>query len=683
MIKLGANILSQRVQRNLTRATSDLSTASERLASGQRINKASDDAAGLAISMGLTADSRVFNQGMRNLNDGISAVSIAEGAMTELGTIVERIQELATQSMNGTLGDVQRASLQKEVTALQSEWNRIVESTSFNGQQLLTGSSTRAVLQGGKGAEGTLALQFGQAAAANAVGNYAQEISRISMAASGGETDGSSSWVTISADGRYVAYTSAATNIVAGDTNGYVDVFLRDMVTGSTTRVSTDSQGGEAVASSSTVTAISGDGRYVLFSTSAGLDPADVNASYDDYVKDTVTGKTTMVGVSSNGTLPNASTTGYAISADGRYVLFGSTATNLVAGDTNGRSDIFRQDMVTGEIIRVNTTSQGVQSTQAALNGSMSADGRFVMFSSTDSGLVSGDSNGTSDLFLKDLSNGSIRLVSTNSSGVQSSAGVTGGRLSADGKFLSFSSSDSVFGALNQYGAFVKNLETGEVVNAATDSNGVAQTLGLHATNLSADGRYALITYTLHPTNPGFPLWRTRLKDLQTGSFEYVDVNSRGEGANGPQMASAISADGRSIVFSSAANYFVEGDTNGQTDIFYRDLSKAGVQQMAGMVVSNRSSASITLNLVQRYRDELLTYRSTLGAASSRISSFLNNLDSAQINYTSAASRIKDADVATESAQAIRSRILQQSASALLAQANQAPQLALRLLSGN
>ena len=117
MIKIGTNILSQTVQRNLARSTEDLSTAFKRLSSGQRINSAADDAAGLAIAQSLNADTRIFAQGVRNLNDGISSLSITEGAMTELGGILNRIEELAQQSINGTFSDRQRASLQKEATA--------------------------------------------------------------------------------------------------------------------------------------------------------------------------------------------------------------------------------------------------------------------------------------------------------------------------------------------------------------------------------------------------------------------------------------------------------------------------------------------------------------------------------------------------------------------------------------
>ena len=188
MIKFGANILSQTVQRNLGRATLDLSTTSERLASGQRINKASDDAAGLAISASLNVNARIFTQGVRNLNDGLSAVNIAEGAMGELGNIIVRIEELATQSISETYSDTQRGALQKEATALTAEWNRIVESTSFNGQSLLTGASTRTVLQGGRGAEATLAVQMGAIQFTNGIDGYAGGTVRANT--KGAENDG-------------------------------------------------------------------------------------------------------------------------------------------------------------------------------------------------------------------------------------------------------------------------------------------------------------------------------------------------------------------------------------------------------------------------------------------------------------------------------------------------------------
>jgi len=247
VVKFGANLLSQTVQRQLGRATSDLSAVSERLSSGQRINKASDDAAGLAIASSLRADSRIFSQGIRNLNDGLSAVNIAEAAMGSLGGIVDRIKELSTQAMSGTFGETQRKSMQQEVTALQSEWNRVVESTSFNGVNLLTGNNTRTVLQGGKGVEATLAVQVGEAQLAGGLEGFAGGTSRVSTDSAGNQAVGGISRVpALSADGRYAAFYSFATNLVAGDTNVLADSFIKDTVTGGTTRISTDSAANQA-----------------------------------------------------------------------------------------------------------------------------------------------------------------------------------------------------------------------------------------------------------------------------------------------------------------------------------------------------------------------------------------------------------------------------------------------------
>ena len=110
-LTLGTNIASLRSQRQLTRNSSELSTVFERLSSGQRINSASDDSAGLAIADSLRADVRIYNQGVRNLNDGISLLNIADASLDSLTTIVTRLEELASQAANGVYGTAQRAAL--------------------------------------------------------------------------------------------------------------------------------------------------------------------------------------------------------------------------------------------------------------------------------------------------------------------------------------------------------------------------------------------------------------------------------------------------------------------------------------------------------------------------------------------------------------------------------------------
>ena len=150
-IKIGSNILSLNTQRHLAESTDAVGAIYERLSSGMRINKSSDDAAGLAIASTLNAQSRISSQSIRNVNDGVSLLNIAEGALSELTNISIRIEELAVQSANGTFSGKQRLALQAESDALVSEFNRIVGSVSFNGTTLLDGDLGRLSIQLGIG----------------------------------------------------------------------------------------------------------------------------------------------------------------------------------------------------------------------------------------------------------------------------------------------------------------------------------------------------------------------------------------------------------------------------------------------------------------------------------------------------------------------------------------------------
>jgi flagellin-like hook-associated protein FlgL len=525
MIKLGANILSQTVQRNLGRATLDLSTTSERLASGQRINKASDDAAGLAIAASLNVNARIFTQGVRNLNDGLSAVNIAEGAMSELGNIIIRVEELATQSMSSTYSDTQRQALQKEATALTAEWNRIVESTSFNGQNLLTGASTRTVLQGGKGTEGTLAVQIGEAQKADAIEGSAGGTTLVSVSSSGALGNGGSyaPQGSISADGRYVTFNSAASNLVAGDTNGTMDAFMSDTVTGITTRISTSATGVEGN-DTSYAAAISADGRYITFySIATNLVANDTNGAADTFIKDTVTGEVERVSTSSDGSQSSGSASyPMAMSPDGRYVAIYSEAANLVSGDTNGVGDGFVKDRVTGSMTRVTTSSSGLEGNGYSVIRNISANGRYVVFFSAATNLVSGDTNGFVDSFVKDTVTGTTTRISTDSNGNEA-AGLPGTfsqvrAISADGRYVGFRSSAT-------------NLVAG-------DTNGVVDSF---------------------------------VKDLVTGTTTRISTDSSGNQGDAASLVHFMSSDGRYVLFESASTNLVQGDTNLSNDAFIKD----------------------------------------------------------------------------------------------------------------
>ncbi|MCB0352793.1 MAG: flagellin FliC [Bdellovibrionales bacterium] len=158
-VTLGSNIASLQAQRRLGAATSQLGTTFERLSSGQRINKASDDAAGLAIADSLRADQRIASVAIRNSNDGISTIAIADSALSEIGNVLSRLAELAEQSANGVFSVTQRSALSNEFVALASEIERIAVTTEFNGVQLLSGNSS-VVLQVGFDSGSTSQISF-------------------------------------------------------------------------------------------------------------------------------------------------------------------------------------------------------------------------------------------------------------------------------------------------------------------------------------------------------------------------------------------------------------------------------------------------------------------------------------------------------------------------------------------
>ena len=228
----------------------------------------------------------------------------------------------------------------------------------------------------------------------------------VSTNSAGGQAYGESLYPSISADGRYVAFQSSAASLVPGDTNGAVDVFLRDLQTGITTRISVDSSGLQGNGHSENPS-ISADGRYATFMSSApNLVAGDTNAQNDIFVHDMQTGMTRRASVSSSGIQADGSSYAPFISADGSRIVFMSYAGNLVPGDTNKTADIFLYDMPGGRTTRVSVAPGAVQGNNLSASPFISADGRYVAFYSYASTLVAGDTNGRPDVFVSDLQSG-------------------------------------------------------------------------------------------------------------------------------------------------------------------------------------------------------------------------------------------------------------------------------------
>jgi Tol biopolymer transport system component len=270
------------------------------------------------------------------------------------------------------------------------------------------------------------------------------QTSRVSVSSDGTQGNGVSYNPSISADGRYVAFASAANNLVPGDTNNMVDIFVHDRQTGQTSRVSVASDGTQGNIHSTGPISLSAGGRYVAFGSGANnLVPDDTNGSVDIFVHDRQTGQTSRVSVASGGAQGNSFSDFPSISADGRYVAFQSNASNLVPDDTNGWSDIFVHDRQTIMTSRVSVASDGTQGNYWSWQPSISADGRYVAFTSFADNLVPGDTNGYLDIFVHDLQTGQTSRVSVASGWTQGNGDSNRASISADGYHIAFHSEAS------------------------------------------------------------------------------------------------------------------------------------------------------------------------------------------------------------------------------------------------
>ena len=401
---------------------------------------------------------------------------------------------------------------------------------------------------------------------------------RVSVASDGTQGDGGSDDPSASANGRYVAFQSLSDNLVSADTNYCKDVFVHDCETGQTTRVSVASDGTQGN-DDSEFPSISADGRYVAFASAASnLVSGDTNGTWDVFVHDRETGQTTRVSVASDGTQGKDLSYYFpSISADGRYVAFVSWASNLVSGDTNGTPDVFVHDRETGQTTRVSVASDGAQGNrESCTHPSISADGRYVAFDSLASNLVSSDTNGDWDVFVHDRETGQTTRVSIASNGTQGNGYSLWPFISADGRDVVFQSSASnlVTGDTNDCDdVFVHDCETEQTTRVSVASDGMQGDGSSSFSPISADGR--CVTFMSRASNlvssDTNGDWDVFVHDRETGQTTRVSIASNGTQGNGMSRNPSISADGRYVAFGSEASNLVSSDTNGCRDVFVHD----------------------------------------------------------------------------------------------------------------
>ena len=414
------------------------------------------------------------------------------------------------------------------------------------------------------------------------------ELASASSTQEQGDRDSGTPSLTL--DGRCVAFESRATNLVPGDTNEAWDVFVRDRWAATTERISVANDGVQGNRGSGGAR-ISADGRFVAFHSDAdNLVPGDTNGKRDVFVRDRLSATTERISIGDDGAQGNGDSSWASMSGDGRFVAFESSASNLVPGDINNAADIFVRDRLTNRTVRVSVASDGVQGNAASESAALSADGQWVAFVSSAANLAPGAELPEAQVFVRDIRGGTTQCVSPRFSATS----VTIFRrpaISGDGRFVAFALSPQYadVGGSKDCGVYVLDQQSGETVTLASGAHTFYGDV-----SVSADGRYVLFAKVgcfwmliAPPLAEDIPsrapagqkqeragqiMWdcsdyRFLVHDLVRG--QTMDlwhspedfVTQRGDGL-------ALSGDGRWLAFTSDARALVPSDTNRATDVF-------------------------------------------------------------------------------------------------------------------
>ena len=389
---------------------------------------------------------------------------------------------------------------------------------------------------------------------------------------------------TISADSRYVAFSSDATNLVPGGTTpDRNNVYRKDLQTGEVVLCSANETGIEGN-DGSFAASISPNGRYVSFvSKATNLIPGGTTPGRNNvYRKDLQTGEVLLCSANAAGVEGN-DTSGWpcnstSISSNGRYVAFGSDATDLIPGGTTpGRTNIFRKDLQTGEVLLCTASAGGNEGNDDRFSTetcSINADGRYVAFFTASTNLVPGGTTATQDnVFRKDLQTGEVVLCSANAAGAEGDASSSNPSITSDGRYVVFNSgAGNLVPVASGSNIFRKDLQTGEVLACSANLSGEPGNHDSFNPAINEDGRY--VAFTSKATNliPGGTLPSEPLgpfiehifrKDMQTGCVLLCSADSSGNQGNGVCESSAISADGQYVAFDSNADNLIPGVPGG------------------------------------------------------------------------------------------------------------------------
>ena len=426
---------------------------------------------------------------------------------------------------------------------------------------------------------------------------FGQTVTRVSESPTGVGGNAESRRPSISADGRFVAFTSKADNLVAGDIDLVADVFVYDRDSG-TVELITWGVGGVPADGKSDRPTISADGRFVAFySDATNLIPDDTNGKRDIFVYDRTARTTELVSIGTDGRHGDKSSNMPSISADGRYIAFRSNATTLVSSDFNGVRDIFVRDRDpdqngvfdegNGTTIRVSVSTGGEPGDAESDRPVISADGNFVAFFSDAGNLVDGDvptfdrllcpsCTGVRDVFVHDRTTGKTERVSIATDGTPGNGASSRPAISADGRYVAFRSGASNLIGNDANGAddvFLRDRANVTTVRVSIASDGSEANGASSVPSMSSDGRFIAfrsVATNLAALGAGAGFEQVYLYDRDRSIVTLVSTNLAGAAGDGDSSRPVVSADGSVVAFHSLAADLVPGDANGFQDVFVR-----------------------------------------------------------------------------------------------------------------
>ncbi len=731
-LTINTNVSSLNAQRNLGKSQADLSRSMQRLSSGLRINSAKDDAAGLAISDRMTSQIRGLNQASRNANDGISMSQTAEGALQETTNILQRLRELGIQSANDTNSASDRSSLQAEVNQLKQEITRIANTTTFNDRNVLDGSLSNAQFQVGANANETISFSIGSAKAVDLGSNEltTSNPNGIETATYGGFTFGANGPTMGAVNASATLNGIAAGEVLTvkdsgGATVGTYTTAANDQasaiaaslsaITGATGTTASNTIELVGTTDAATTLVIGGGGATVT--VGAGVDVTSGTA-----LLSAITGNVNYATSGFTATL-NAAGTGVSLhntTGNDFNVTTGAGMTATVVGLKGGAPTVVTAGSVTVSG-QVDASLASGYTIQSSINtGYFSSGTAATPVTTTKAGLANyaaGNAVGSQNLTIVGpvgsstapiLAGASANGVATAVNAVSGTTGVTATSRTQATLFGLSANGTVRFSLLGTNATPVSVSATvttsdmsslAQAINAEAGQTGISASLAGSNTRIvltQAEGNNIIVSgFTssaasdpgvLTPT--GTEVSMKVLGNENAGLPSYGDANATTLFDGGANTNANTTVVGGEVTFFSNGIFNVTSDSNATPtggSIFSGVAGTANTSilySVDSIDISTVAGANKALKIVDGALGQIDSLRGNLGAIQNRFESTISNLQNVSENLTAARSRILDADIAMETSAMTKNNILQQAGVAILAQANQTPQLALQLLKG-